>query len=298
MPWGNWLGSHGAGATRLISHGVRIPRLGSRGAKVARDNKIRFLIIKLQLIRFNFRESLLSTGFFLFFRNRSSTSIRSSSSSSSLESVVVDRGFKNSRFFVLLSCSESGSDQFLKTYLFRIVEVLPLPRNFFVLNSWSPVSFRETGISSARVLWVSRNEFRIVPVCYSIVRVHNRPHPWTQLFHFDRVSSFVRLSPFSARFHNFFLERNVLLRLIRDLIFSSPLNNNSTDARFCSTYAYARKKRYRVGVVDWRFVQFFDDLKKKNTLQRGNKGSDRWYFWCKSKSDLILDNKLLRSTCH
>lgn len=116
---------------------------------------IRFLIIKLQLIRFNFRESLLSTGFFLFFRNRSSilsssTSIRSSSSS--LESVVVDRGFKNSRFFVLLSCSESGSDQFLKTYLFRIVEVLPLPRNFFVLNSWSPVSFRETGISSARVL--------------------------------------------------------------------------------------------------------------------------------------------------
>lgn len=111
---------------------------------------IRFLIIKLQLIRFNFRESLLSTGFFLFFRNRSSTSIRSSSSSS-LESVVVDRGFKNSRFFVLLSCSESGSE-FLKTYLFRIVEVLPLPRNFFVLNSWSPVSFRETGISSARVL--------------------------------------------------------------------------------------------------------------------------------------------------
>lgn len=97
-----------------------------------------------------------------------------------------------------------------------------------------------------------------IPSCVSTI-----VHPWTQLFHFDRVSSFVRLSPFSARFHNFFLERNVLLRLIRDLIFSSPLNNNSTDARFCSTYAYARKKRYRVGVVDWRFVQFFDDLKKK-----------------------------------
>lgn len=170
MPWGNWLGSHGAGATRLISHGVSTRITWRQGCS---SQAIRFLIIKLQLIRFNFRESLLSTGFFLFFRNRSSTSIRSSSSSS-LESVVVDRGFKNSRFFVLLSCSESGSDQFLKTYLFRIVEVLPLPRNFFVLNSWSPVSFRETGISSARVLWVSRNEFRIVPVCYSIVRVHNR----------------------------------------------------------------------------------------------------------------------------
>lgn len=56
---------------------------------------------------------------------------------------------------------------------------------------------------------------------------------------------------------------NVTFSYVSFLILFSLLLLITTDARFCSTYAYARKKRYRVGVVDWRFVQFFDDLKKK-----------------------------------
>ena len=185
---------------------------------------------------------------------------------------VCHRVFKNSRSFVLLSCRERPVPQKLSFFLvsdrrhrrgFAVTE-----RNFFVSNSRSPVSFRETGISSAGVLWVSRNEFRIVPVCYSIVRVHKRAHPWAQLFHFNRISSFVRLFPFPhATFSNFFSRlsrRRFSFVVLFSLSSCSTIQPMPSSLFLFSFLFYLRtpedEKKYRVGVVDRWFVQFFDDL--------------------------------------